>query len=156
MIKLNKIALCLLTAIIITLCSSCEKITLCSSCEKIKQNREKFEQEEFENDINVLKTMFDMFRDKNDNINTDIEALPNKTIKITTSISHDMNNVDEMIAFIANLSEKEYFITQMNFEKNYSIRNEITYIYKWIITQYGNVVYENEVIITPDDLSANN
>ena len=147
MIKLNKIALCLLTAIM---------ITLCSSCEKIKQNREKFEQEEFENDINVLKTMFDMFLDKNDNINTDIEALPNKTIKITISISHDMNNVDEMIAFIANLSEKEYFITKMNFEKNYSIRNEITSIYKWIITQYGNVVYENEVIITPDDLSANN
>jgi hypothetical protein len=132
-------------------------ITLCSSCEKIKQNRAKFEQEEFENDINVLKTMFDMFLDKNENINTDIEALPNKTIKMTTSISHDMNNVDAMIAFIANLSEKEYFITQMDiFEKNYSIRNEITHIYKWIITQYGNVVYENEVIITPDDLSANN
>jgi hypothetical protein len=132
-------------------------ITLCSSCEKIKQNRAKFEQEEFENDINVRKTMFDMFLDKNENINTDIEALPNKTIKMTTSISHDMNNVDAMIAFIANLSEKEYFITQMNiFEKNYSIRNEITHIYKWIITQYGNVVYENEVIITPDDLSANN
>jgi hypothetical protein len=132
-------------------------ITLCSSCEKIKQNRAKFEQEEFENDINVLKTMFDMFLDKNENINTDIEALPNKTIKTTISISHDMNNVDAMIAFIANLSEKEYRITQMNiFERNYSIRNEITYIYKWIITQYGNVVYENEVIITPDDLSANN
>lgn len=148
MIKLNKTAILLI---------SISMITLCSSCEKIKQNRAKFEQEEFENDINVLKTMFDMFLDKNENINTDIEALPNKTIKMTTSISHDMNNVDAMIAFIANLSEKEYFITQMNiFEKNYSISYEITYIYKWIITQYGNVVYENEVIITPDDLSANN
>ena len=155
MIKLNKIALCLLTAIMITLCSSCEKIK--QNREKFEQEEFEFEQEEFENDINVLKTMFDMFLDKNDNINTDIEALPNKTIKITISISHDMNNVDEMIAFIANLSEKEYFITQRNiFEKNYIIRNEITHIFKWIITQYGNVVYENEVIITPDDLSANN
>lgn len=161
MIKLNKIALCLLTA---------GMITLCSSCEKIKQNKEKYEQEKFEKELEYTAKMvesiyipvFDMaFAKKNISnydINIEIEALPDKTAKFTVYLCFDESvnvNTQTIEDYLKNNLNKKSFMSDV-LSNNYSVYREIkkgaSIIFKFIIKQCENVLYEDEFKISSEDL----
>ena len=164
-IYMNKIVICLLTAII---------ITLCSSCEKIKQNKEKYEQEKFEKELEyttkimepILLPVLDMaFAKKNINnfdLNIETEALPNKTTKFTFYICLDesvnintQNMVEALEDHSKNTFNKKSFISDV-ISNNYSVYREIkkgsSMIFKAIIKQGENVLYEDEFKVSSDDL----